>query len=445
MNENEDPFGDISAQALQAHNDIILASRGARLPSVRQRNALRGIDQPGRYGFTPLLSVCVNESTSDIKGLLRMGADPNVENTISLEATEYRTTPLIYSCHSGAEASVRCLLEWPTIDVNKAVSDDGITPLFVACQDGRDDIVRMLVARDDIALDTTTTGRFGATALFIACQEGHHTVVELMIRHGADANLVLGRSGRTPLGVACAEGHTNVVRELLQSPDANVDVSMRMRTGISPLMDACGTGKIEIVSMLLAHPEIDTSVLHCTDSGVTALHFAVIGKNIAIVKLLVLFGASTTVKDDDGFSPTQYAHILDLHDINQWLHRAATLPRLHLAAECRQHGYLLRFLRSGSINPDLEAAEAVIAARAAATSTLPNICRITAALVLASTSGWSPKTHWLYAESERTAVITMLLVYNRLSAQGANPPLPFIPPEIWLLFVFFIQRGWWRE
>jgi len=63
-------------------------------------------------------------------------------------------------------------------DINQSRTDDGATPLFMACEKGYIDVVRLLIeAGAGIILVATADG---ATPFFIACQDGHIDVVKLL-------------------------------------------------------------------------------------------------------------------------------------------------------------------------------------------------------------------------------------------------------------------------
>ena len=71
----------------------------------------------------------------------------------------------------------------------------------------------------------------GVTPLWIACQEGHENVVTLLLSHNADVNLAKS-DGITPLWIACQKGHEHV------HPHARLvyvtQGSGKLETGITP-------------------------------------------------------------------------------------------------------------------------------------------------------------------------------------------------------------------
>ena len=68
--------------------------------------------------------------------------------------------------------------------MNKATTDDGATPLYIACQNGHTSIVEALLGRDaDVNKATTDTG---ATPLYMACYNGHTSIVEALLGRDAD-------------------------------------------------------------------------------------------------------------------------------------------------------------------------------------------------------------------------------------------------------------------
>ena len=89
-------------------------------------------------------------------------------------------------------------------------SDEGATPLMMACQDERkNEHVRWLLAHgaDPLARDSR-----GFTALHGAAQIGNREVVQLLLAAGADPRAEA--QGFTPASLAQQRGHREVARKL---------------------------------------------------------------------------------------------------------------------------------------------------------------------------------------------------------------------------------------
>ena len=72
-----------------------------------------------------------------------------------------------------------------TIDVNKAQTADGATPLFVACSNGHVGVVRQLLAHPGINVKLAWTAPSGRqyTPLSKATEKGHTDIINLLRAH----------------------------------------------------------------------------------------------------------------------------------------------------------------------------------------------------------------------------------------------------------------------
>ncbi len=93
-------------------------------------------------------------------------------------------TPMYIAAQNGHTAVVTELVA-ADADVNagKAVH---CTPLLTACQHSFADIVRVLLERGKA--DSTITTADGASALYVACQFDNLAEVEVLLQHGAAVN-----------------------------------------------------------------------------------------------------------------------------------------------------------------------------------------------------------------------------------------------------------------
>ena len=85
---------------------------------------------------------------------------------------------------------------------------DGVTPLWIACRNGRVDAARLLLER---GADVDQARRKdGWTPLMVVCQTGQVEAVRLLLENGAEVDRA-AEDGRTPLFVAKSKGHSSIV------------------------------------------------------------------------------------------------------------------------------------------------------------------------------------------------------------------------------------------
>ncbi len=175
-------------------------------------------------------------------------------------------------------ATLRALLE-QRADVNAAQAD-GMTALHWAVH--RDDLETVgLLAGASVVV----TNRFGVTPLFLACQNGGTAMVELILERGADPNTTV-RGGETVLMTAARTGKAGPVAALL-ARGAVVDA--KERRGQTALMWAAADGHAEVVEVLLkAGAGFGTAL---PDSGFTPFFFAARAGRTDVVRVLSKAGA----------------------------------------------------------------------------------------------------------------------------------------------------------
>ncbi|CAG2231641.1 RIPK4 [Mytilus edulis] len=136
-------------------------------------------------------------------------------------------------------------------------TDDGSTPLHLACQEGRYDTVKYILDLNDQTsnrrVDLNIKQRDRWSVLHVACYSGHTETVKLLIDAGMNVN-ERTRNGSTPLYLACQEGKYDTVKLLLnlngQTLDSRVDTTIKDVDGFSVLHAASSARHSKIVKLL---------------------------------------------------------------------------------------------------------------------------------------------------------------------------------------------------
>ena len=198
-------------------------------------------------GETPLSAACNEGYESVVSLLLDNGTDPSVPNKFS-------ETPLHIAVSSryDDDTSTAEMLLSAGANVN-ALDRDGATPLFLACERGKTEFVRLLLSRranPNIAIE----GQYTWYPIHEACTGLHYDVVRLLLDYNADVN-VRDEFGETALHRVVSFGDTEsdksccgLVQLLL---DAGADVNAASIKGKTPLYIACSNGLDSTVMKML--------------------------------------------------------------------------------------------------------------------------------------------------------------------------------------------------
>ena len=264
------------------------------------------INKKGPAGSTPLMYAALYGDIESARQLLKMGADPNLQNEAGATALMWATDNL---------EMVSLLVEHGA-DVN-AKSSDSRTPLLIASgRYGAAPVVKFLLdhganpsAHSPALFDVTTP-------LSEAAYVGDETVVRMLMARGADVKAaginplgmaILARcSGCTDLLMSSADKENLSMQALINSPplgsthaietllDHGADVNAKDPDGNTLLMlvSACDEASVDTVKRMIAGgADVNAKNPH----GQAALDFARARGKTAVVDLLVLNGA----KDSD--------------------------------------------------------------------------------------------------------------------------------------------------
>lgn len=139
----------------------------------------------------------------------------------------------------------------------------------------------------------------GDTPLTVACRNGHDNVVSVLLENGAEVNKERFYDGRTALH----EASTKAVASLLLANGADIHANA-CRGGETPLHRACDYGCEGIAAVLIENgANIDAQ----RNDGSTALHVASSNGHEGIVELLLKHGANVDIQANDESTALQIA------------------------------------------------------------------------------------------------------------------------------------------
>jgi len=169
-----------------------------------------------------------------VAGLIEMGYDIN-------EGDFFGRTPLAWAAHNGHEEVVKILLGREEVDPDK-LDLDGHTPLSLAAWDGHEGVVRVLLEREGVNPDKPNKN--GQSPLSYAACYGHEGVVKILLaREEVDPDRP-DTHGQTPLSLAASGGHEGVARILLGREEVNPNKPDNDGQTLLSLATESGNGRV---------------------------------------------------------------------------------------------------------------------------------------------------------------------------------------------------------
>ena len=214
----------------------------AALVTILPDLALEQMWEASRRGDAASLEMACRNAGSGVDAAKKGGDDEDEDGTCLLH--------VVRKGRGDVEKMVELLLQGGA-DID-ARTKDGRTSLSFAANAGRETVVV------DQANNT------GVTPLYIAAENGHTEVVALLVKEGGAAVDQANNDGWTPLLTAADEGHTEVVALLVKEGGAAVDQAIN--DGATPLLFAAQKGHTASVELLLQHgagPNIPMVRLRC--------------------------------------------------------------------------------------------------------------------------------------------------------------------------------------
>lgn len=146
---------------------------------------------------TALHIACKDGNTAAVKLLLQAGADPyalDVMKRSALHFASFGSTPRVME---------KLILRTKGLFIN-AADESGYTPLMIACEQGRPEIVHVLLS---VGADPLRRNRLNHQAMELADWFGHKTIVEELERWLRRHGLVAGGSGDGSGHALAPHGH----------------------------------------------------------------------------------------------------------------------------------------------------------------------------------------------------------------------------------------------
>ncbi|KAF2092751.1 ankyrin, partial [Rhizodiscina lignyota] len=246
----------------------------------------------------------------DTGRLLAQGADPCVRD-------ENGRTPSSWAAEQGNESIVKLLLDWHQFqlsskDIIRRVQQQsakegvsviecfskqfvslfdtkdkgGRTPLSWAVAGGHEEIVKLLLQRYEIDIESKDKKHF--TPLWRAVKEENEAIARTLLEAGAEVNSIKLEDEKNPSASGTYRGHEDIIRLLLNTD--NVDLNATNKQNETPLHIAAENGKeLAVILLLEKGSKIDVNL---PDSSLnqTALFRAAKEGHEAVVKLLLEMG-----------------------------------------------------------------------------------------------------------------------------------------------------------
>ncbi|XP_071116451.1 ankyrin repeat domain-containing protein 50-like [Haliotis cracherodii] len=259
-----------------------------RYPRSSSSDPSQDVSQSERVPLVPLTTQESDRHAS---------SDPSLYPRLS---TASHATPsqadrdLYYASEAGDQEEVKRLLSTPGVNVNCRVGGWRRTSVMKAAEEGRRDVVELLVSK---GADVSLVDEYGNNTLHHACIGGDIETVKFVLSLNVVDINSRGWGSRTPVMRAALYRHRKV-EELLVSKGA--DVSLVDVVGNNTLHWACRGGDFETVEFVLSLNVVDINSRGV--GGRTPVMRAAEEGHRDVVELLVSKGADVSLVDEDGDS-----------------------------------------------------------------------------------------------------------------------------------------------
>lgn len=287
------------------------------------------------------------------------------------------------SLHTAAASNNQCTLKRlikEGADVN-GQNFSGKTPLFIAAERGRADIVQLLITVCNADVNLKDSQNY--TPLEIAIMNSHSDVVETILKSSISAQRsinVRGKRGLRPIVLAVNSSSASVVKILLDygayhtDPVSLIEIAKLVNPSaykwLTLVHDMLIAANNNDVNKIRSYLREDVPINAKNSNGQTLLHLAVSNGNSGLVRLLLNNGARLNVISNEGFTPLHVSIMNRKYEITSQLIESAISKlepvelvnfldaqsevdkdtALHLAARADQPELVKLLLRAGAIH-----------------------------------------------------------------------------------------------
>jgi serine/threonine-protein phosphatase 6 regulatory ankyrin repeat subunit B len=245
-----------------------------------------------KKGFTPLYVASRNGHDKTVLKLIEDGYNVDITD-------DDGATSIYVASQNGHHEVVKLLID---NGANPEVGFlGGYSSLYVASQNGHDKVVIELIKSPITRINHCAPN--GSHPLYIACQNGCTEVVRILLEHDTNCNTNMS-NGYFPLYVAVYKGFYDIVDLLLTK--SNIDINFCSHDQHSVLWIACIDNKLDIAKLLISKGAMASSII---SNNTTILHVVIDLEYDDIVLLLATtFPHLLFEKDHNDATPLQLAY-----------------------------------------------------------------------------------------------------------------------------------------
>lgn len=186
-----------------------------------------------------------------------LGSGASIDPSLMLSHDKLGETTALHVAALEGTVGAAELLVATGCDINSTACAHGQTPLHVAAEAGRAELVAFFIATGGAEIDADD--QKGTSPLLYACQHNESGCAHLLLRAGANPESV-EECGRTPLMFATSQRDIILVQDLLRAcpPIRRRNyVGVADNSGVTALMRAARTNAVDIVECLAEYCDVN--------------------------------------------------------------------------------------------------------------------------------------------------------------------------------------------